>query len=118
MTYWQKRTFRLYHHNPPLIKLVAALPVVWANPATEQAYQQPSWTSPDPSPTTFSQTFARLNIDRYFELFRLARMVMPLFSILGGLAVFAWSSRLYGTMAGLLSLCLWVFCPNILRTAG
>ena len=84
VTYWQKRTFRLYHHNPPLIKMVAALPVVWANPVTEQAYQQPSWTSPDPSPTTFSQTFAHLNIDRYFELFQLARMVMPLFSIVGG----------------------------------
>ena len=27
ITYWQKGTFRLYHHNPPLVKLVAALPV-------------------------------------------------------------------------------------------
>ena len=39
---------------------------------------------------------------------------MPLFSIVGALAVFAWSRRLYGTGGGLLSLCLWVFCPNIL----
>ena len=30
ITYWQKGTFRLYHHNPPLVKLVAALPVVMA----------------------------------------------------------------------------------------
>ena len=29
VTYWQKGTFQLYHHNPPLFKLVAALPVVW-----------------------------------------------------------------------------------------
>ena len=28
LTYWEKGTFRLYHHNPPLIKLVAALPVL------------------------------------------------------------------------------------------
>ena len=41
-------------------------------------------------------------------------MVMPLFSVLGGLVVFAWSRRLYGTGGGLLSLCLWVFCPNVL----
>ncbi len=114
VTYWQKHTFRLYHHNPPLIKLIAALPVVWANPITEPAYQQESWTRPDPSPTTFSQTFAFLNLERYFELFQLARMVMPLFSVLGGLVVFLWSRRLYGTGGGLLSLCLWVFCPNIL----
>ena len=39
ITYWQKGTFRLYHHNPPLVKLVAALPVVWANPVTEPLYR-------------------------------------------------------------------------------
>ena len=69
ITYWQKRTFRLYHHNPPLIKMIAALPVVWAQPVTAPVYQQPSWTSPDPSPTTFSQTFA------LFELRSLLRAV-------------------------------------------
>jgi hypothetical protein len=114
ITYWQKHTFRLYHHNPPLVKLVAALPVVLARPVMEPVYQQESWTAADPSPPTFSQTFALLNLDRYFELFRLARMVMPLLSILGGLVVFLWSRRLYGSGGGLLSLCLWVFCPNIL----
>ena len=42
---------------------------------------------------------------------------MPLFSILGGLVVFDWS-QIYGNRGGLLSLSLWAFCPNILRTAG
>ena len=114
ITYWQKRTFKLYHHNPPLVRMVAALPVIWAGPVTAPVYEQESWTAPDPSPTTFSQTFAFVNQARYFDLFRLARMVMPLFSIVGGLAVFAWSRRLYGVWGGLLSLSLWVFCPNIL----
>jgi hypothetical protein len=117
ITYWQKGTFRLYHHNPPLVKLVAALPVVWAHPVTEPLYQMASWKTPDPSQTTFSQSFAFLNLARYFELFQLARMMMPLFSIIGGLVVFAWSRRLYGTWGGLLSLSLWVFCPNILAHA-
>jgi hypothetical protein len=117
VTYWQKHTFKLYHHNPPLVRLIAALPVIWAGPHTNLAYQQRSWTAADPSPTTFSQTFAYFNRDRYFDLFRLARMVMPLISIVGGLAVFAWSSRLYGSQGGLLSLCLWTFCPNILAHA-
>ncbi|MDR3622086.1 MAG: glycosyltransferase family 39 protein [Paludisphaera borealis] len=114
ITYWQKHTFRLYHHNPPLIKLIAALPVVMSNPVMDPLYQMKSWTDREPSQTTFSQTFAFVNAPRYFELFQLARMVMPLFSVLGGLIVFAWSSRLYGPYGGLLSLCLWVFCPNIL----
>ena len=114
ITYWQKHTFKLYHHNPPLVRMVAALPALWANPVTAPVYEQKSWASPDPAPTTFSQTFAFVNQDRYFDLFRLARMVMPLFSLVGGLVVFAWSRRLYGSLGGLLSLSLWVFCPNIL----
>jgi hypothetical protein len=117
VTYWQKGTFRLYHHNPPLVKLVAALPVVLARPVTEPLYQQPSWTARDPSQPTFGQSFALLNADRYFELFRLARMVMPLFSVLGGWVVYAWSSRLHGRPGGFLSLTLWCFCPNVLAHA-
>ena len=117
ISYWQKGTFRLYHHNPPLFKLVAALPVVMARPETGPLYGMKSWRSKDPSAITFSQEFAIINTDRYFELFQLARLTMPLFSIVGGLVVFAWSRRLYGVWAGLLSLALWVFCPNILAHA-
>ena len=84
---------------------------------TEPLYQSESWRSTDPSPTTFSQSFALSNAGRYFELFQLARLMMPLFSIVGGLVVFAWSRRLYGRLGGLLSLALWVFCPNILAHA-
>ncbi|WP_165219063.1 glycosyltransferase family 39 protein [Aquisphaera insulae] len=114
ITYWQQHTFRLYHHNPPLVRMVAALPAVLARPVMEPVYQQQSWSNPDPSPTTFSQSFARFNSDRYFDLFTLARMVMPVFGVIGGLVVFAWSRSLYGTGGGLLSLALWCFCPNIL----
>jgi hypothetical protein len=117
VTYWQKRTFRLYHHNPPLFKLVAALPVVLAGPTTGPIYAEPCWTLESPSQATFSQYFMLRNAGRFFELFQLARLMMPLFTVIGGLVVFAWSSRLYGRLAGLLSLTLWVFCPNILAHA-
>ena len=118
ITYWQKGTFKLYHHNPPLVKLVAALPVVLAQPVTEPLYRASrAGRSKTPSQATFSQSFAFLNADRYFELFQLARLMMPLFSVVGGLVVFAWSRRLYGHWGGLLSLALWVFCPNILAHA-
>jgi 4-amino-4-deoxy-L-arabinose transferase-like glycosyltransferase len=117
VTYWQKGTFRLYHHNPPLVKLVAALPVVLAGPVTEPAYATQSWRSKAPSPTTFSQEFAYLNARRYFELFQLARLAMPIFSVVGGVVVFLWSRRLYGVWGGFLSLSLWVLCPNVLAHA-
>jgi hypothetical protein len=117
ITYWQKGTFRLYHHNPPLFKLVAALPVVMARPAMEELYITKSWRSPSPSQATFSQWFALFNAGRYFELFQIARLMMPLFTVIGGVVVFAWSARLFGRWGGLLSLALWAFCPNILAHA-
>jgi hypothetical protein len=117
LTYWQKGTFRLYHHNPPLFKLVASLPVLMARPTMGPIYREKCWTSEAPSQATFSQYFMRQNVSRYFELFQLARLMMPLFTVIGGLVAFAWSSRLYGRWAGLLSLALWAFCPNILAHA-
>jgi hypothetical protein len=117
VSYWQKGTFRLYHHNPPLFKLVAALPVVMAHPQTDELYVTKAWRAREPAHPTFSQWFARRNASRYFELFQLARLTMPLFSIVGGLVVYAWSRALYGAGGGFLSLVLWIVCPNILAHA-
>lgn len=114
VTYWEKGTFKLYHHNPPLVKMVAALPVIASGAVTAPLYQTSSWTGTLPDQATFAHLFAAYNSQDYFELFTRARLLMPLFSVLGGLVVFAWSSRLYGAAGGLLSLTLWCFCPNVL----
>jgi hypothetical protein len=114
ITYWQRGTFRLYHHNPPLVKLVAALPVLAWGVEMAPLYRSDSWRDEPPIKAGFAHLFAALNAEDYFELFTRARLVMPLFSVLGGLVVFAWSRRLYGPPAGLFSLALWVFCPNVL----
>ena len=112
VSYWQKGTFKLYHHNPPLVKLVAALAVVASHPNTGQLYEMGSWANE--SQAAFAQSFAFFNYPNYLELFDRARLLMPLFSVVGGLVVFAWSSRLYGPGGGVLSLALWCLCPNIL----
>ena len=112
VSYWQKGTFKLYHHNPPLVKLVAAAPVVLAGPVTAPLYELKAWANE--SQATFGEVFTYLNARRYLDLFARGRLLMPLFSVAGGLAVFAWSRRLYGPMGGLLSLALWALCPNVL----
>jgi hypothetical protein len=112
VSYWQKGTFKLYHHNPPLVKLVAALPVIASRPVTAPLYESKAWA--EESQAGFGQKFAFLNYRDYLELFDRARLLMPMFSLLGGLVVFAWSSRLYGVGGGLLSLALWCLCPNVL----
>ncbi len=117
VTYWQMRTFRLYPHNPPLVKLIAALPVVLSDPEMSRIYSLPSWQQPLPVHASVAHEFAVDNAGRYFELFTLARLVIPVFSVLGGLVVFSWSRRLYGDWGGLLSLGLWCFSPNVLAHA-
>jgi hypothetical protein len=118
VSYWQTGTFKLYRHNPPLVKLVAVLPVVLARPVTGPAYQDDAgWRAEYTAQARFAQYFQALNLERYFELFTLARLVMPLWSVLGGLAVFAWSRAHFGSGGGLLSLALWCFCPNVLAHA-
>jgi len=115
VTYWQTGSFRLYHHNPPLVKLLAALPVVVARPRVD--YRSEFWRQEPPNKTVFAHEFMEQNAARYFELFARARLLMPVFSVVGGLVVFAWSRRLYGAGGGLLSLALWVLCPNVLAHA-
>ena len=112
LTYWQTGTFRLYRHNPPLVKLIAALPVLPLRPVID--YALPSWRRDPPNKQEFAHDFMRLNARAYFELFTAGRMVMPLFAVVGGLVVFAWSKRLYGAGGALVSLTLWTFCPNVL----
>ncbi|AGA29825.1 ArnT family glycosyltransferase [Singulisphaera acidiphila] len=113
ITYWQTGRFGLYHHNPPLIKLVAALPVL-AMKGVEVPYDNMSWQKEPQDKAFFAHEFQQDNAQQYFELFARARLLMPLFSVLGGLVIFFWSKQLYGPGGGLLSLALWSLCPNIL----
>jgi 4-amino-4-deoxy-L-arabinose transferase-like glycosyltransferase len=112
ITYWQTGTFRLYHHNPPLVRMIAALPVLPLGPKLD--YALGSWKREPPNKQEFAHDFMRFNARGYFELFTAARLVMPLFAVVGGLVVFLWSKRLYGAGGALLSLALWTFCPNVL----
>lgn len=115
ITYWQTGKFRMYHHNPPLVKLLAALPVLSWHPVID--YSRSWWTSEPPNKAEFAHEFMANNAAAYFELFSRARLLMPLFSIIGGLVVFFWSKSLYGGGGGVLSLAVWVLCPNVLAHA-
>jgi hypothetical protein len=117
ITYWQTGTFKLYHHNPPLVKLVAALPALASGPEMTDLYKSEHWRGDRPIKDGFAHLFAEKNAGHYFEIFTRARLLMPLFSVLGGLVVFLWSRRLYGDKGGLHSLALWAFCPNLLAHA-
>ena len=118
ITYWQKHTFRLYHHNPPLIKMIAALPVVWAQtghgaglPAAELdlARSFADHVLPDVCPPEHRSLFRAVSAgpDGHAAVFG-ARRTDRLRLV---------AQACTAPAAGFLSLCLWVFCPNILAHA-
>ena len=118
VTYWQKHTFRLYHHNPPLVKLVAALPVVCSGVLTEPLYES-SMEVDRPGPGDVCSSF-RGNQRRTILRALSARPAdhAALFRARRTWSFSLWSRRLYGNWGGLLSLSLWVFCPNVLLMGG
>jgi hypothetical protein len=104
---------RLNLQHPPLVKLLAGLAATTARPTlplTSRAYERGAeWG--------FGREvlFGSGNDDR--ELLRLGRLPVVALSLVGGLAVFAWSRRRFGAGAGLFSLTLYVFEPTVLAHA-
>ncbi len=108
--------FDLFRVNPPLVRIVAALPVAAMSPAT-------NWERYDTSPLFRSedrvaQDFLAANGPRSLRLFTFARLACIPFSILGGYICFRWARELYGAASGFTALVLWCFCPYILGHAS
>lgn len=113
---WQHGRFDLYQVNPPLPRALAALPLIlvphktnWRH-FTDAPGVRPEWV--------VGADFIRANGERSFWLFTLARWACIPFSVLGGITCWLWSRILFGKRAGLISLSLWCFCPNLIGNAG
>jgi hypothetical protein len=115
LSHWETGTFTLYRVNPPLVRLVATLPVLLARPQTDYRHWQdlpghrPEWS--------IGQDLSRANRERYCRLVCLARLAGVAWSALGGWLIFCWARQLYGTAAGYLGLVLWCFEPTVLAFA-
>lgn len=107
--------FSLYRVNPPLVRMVAALPVLFCNPETDWRHvdshvsKRPEWH--------VGSDFLRVNGERSFWLLTLARWACIPFSLIGASVCYLWAKQLYGDVAALVSLALWSFSPNILAHA-
>lgn len=108
--------FELFRVNPPLVRMVAALPVTLMAPATD-------WGRYDASPmarcnSEVGYDFFAANGPRALRFLVIARWACIPFSVLGGYICFRWARELYGTAAGTVALILWCFCPYILGHAS
>jgi len=112
LSHWQFGQFDLYRVNPPLVRLFATLPVVFADPEV-------SWTVYDDGPGVRSERkvredFISLNGRRTLWYLFLGRWACIPFSVIGAYTCFIWARLLYGHASGMLAALLWCFSPTIL----
>ena len=115
VAHWQTGTFGLYRVNPPLARMLAALPVLAARPHTklDRMNLRPGVRSD----WDVGRDFAEVNQVRYFDLICLARLPGVLWSLLGLVLIYRWGKELYGRAAGCLAATLWCFDPTALAFA-
>ena len=144
---WEFGRFELYRVNPPLVRMIAALPVMAAGCETDWSG---FYDSPGARPEfAVGSDFIAANGERSIWLFTLARWACIPISLIGGLFCFVWARELWGetslrrtdlqsvpnqmqtsspanepsravttaNAAGLIALFLWCFDPNILAHA-
>ncbi|QDT07422.1 hypothetical protein K227x_58490 [Rubripirellula lacrimiformis] len=112
VTYCKYWDFDLYNVNPPLPKIIAALPVVLMEPAFDgSSWERSIGARPEGK---LGRDFARLNKDRMRQIFFVARTAMLPFAWLGALGCYWLGRRFYGEEAGLFSLVMWCFSPTLL----
>lgn len=104
--------FGVYTVNPPLPKVLSALPVLLESPRL-------SWKAVSPNPALrtewkVGQEFMWANSTRTLWLFVLARLASLPWAWLGLLICFHWARDLYGNASGLAAATLWVFSPAVL----
>lgn len=115
LSHWEFGHFDLARVNPPLVRMVAALPVVMVPHEVDWKHYT---VFPSGRPEfQVGVDFMRANGPRSLWLFTLGRWACIPFSLLGAYICYRWAAELYGPLAGCLSLTLWCFCPNVMAHA-
>ena len=112
ISHWHFGRFELYRANPPLVRMVAVLPVLAVGCRTD-------WTQFDGKPGHRTEFRCRRRFSgRQWLSFILAvhnrSLGMHSVRALGWRHLLALAHELYGPISGLVALSLWCFCPNVL----
>lgn len=115
ISHWQFGRFDLYPVNPPLARMVAALPVLFARPELDWSrYFQggrPEFIVGD----DFLAANGNADAVKYFAIARWGCIVLML---LGAWACYALAKSLYDGAGGLIALICWCFSPTVLANGA
>jgi 4-amino-4-deoxy-L-arabinose transferase-like glycosyltransferase len=110
--HWQFGKFDLYRVNPPLVRLLAALPALALGVETDWSeFSDAAGVRPD---FEVGREFVSANGERTLWLVVYARWSCIAFSLLGAVVCFLWARDAYGNAAGMLAATLWCFSPEVL----
>ncbi|HZL37397.1 MAG TPA: hypothetical protein VFC78_18915, partial [Tepidisphaeraceae bacterium] len=104
----------LYRVNPPLIRLIAAAPVVLLHPKNHVGYYDGPISPTVRVEFMAGKEFLDANGGRSLWLMTAARWACIPLALLGGMLCFIWARELYGTLAGIMAMTLWTFSPTLL----
>lgn len=111
-SYLMKRDFRMNTEHPPLIKELAAFPLVLLGHHITQPFASPAWNGFDE--WRFAHDFLYDNVMPADTILLLGRLPLMLLSLLLGYYVFRWANELFGIRVAFVSLVLYCFSPNII----
>lgn len=109
-SYWKTGDFRMNPEHPPLVKLLASVPLLFL--PIHLPTDHPSWEQPD------EWAFARAliydnTVDADTILF-FGRLPVMILAIVLGVFLAFWARHLWGVAGGLLALLLYAFDPTVL----
>ena len=111
-TYITKGDFSLYHKNPPLIKMMSALPLLILSPNMDFKWERK--VNNDWEPWMFGKYFMENNRKSYDSIFFWGRIPVLLLSLMLAFFLYRWTNKLYGKKSAALALFLYLFSPNII----
>lgn len=116
LSHWELGDFRLFRVNPPLVRMVAALPVWLLGAETDWSRLEAVVQSRSEKRIDFDlgRDFITVNGERAFWLYTYGRWACLPFVLAGGWVVWRWSRDLYGETAGVLAATIWSVSPLVL----
>ena len=115
--YWQCGDFAINPEHPPLVKLVAAIPIYFSKLPPPEGRCGHESSNKGYAYALGGHYFYNQGLDADAILFR-ARMAAAIFTVILAITCYLCASEFFGVLAGLIALAMIVFEPNVLANGA